>query len=79
MHSGPVGFLGQASGSAFPFLTSLPPDTDEDNTEVVYFGTFGSLSMVTQCTFWSYPQSLGDCQVLWLECALVGQVCGTLV
>ena len=31
-------------------------------------------AMVTQCTFWSYPQSLGDCQVLWLEWALVGQV-----
>ena len=52
MHSWPVALLGQASGSAFPFLTSLPPDTDEDNTEVVYFDTLGSLSMVTRCTFW---------------------------
>ena len=61
-------------GVHFQILTSLPPYTDEDNTVGMYFDTLGSLSMVTQCTFWSFPQSLGDCQVLWLEWALVGQV-----
>ena len=69
MHSGPVALLVKPPGVLFQFLTSLPPYTDEDNTVVTY--TLGSLSMVTRCTFWSYTQSLGDCEVLWLKWALV--------